>query len=224
MDYLRLQGDLAGIIHLDNTSYTYAYVNKTLSTTSVSRPRPISPRASPKAMAPSSTATEISPTTCPGYTKQNAYRNWGNILRLSTRFRFRLAERPGAHRRVVGNVPPRQRARSDFDATQCFASRQLQSLARPDSFADSSIHRPKTQIRVRAFGGGFFEYNEHSGWNQYQPFVELEMHPIGRSHHHARLQICAWWNHYVNAPLEQKTKPVGPGHRAPSPPRTTCRS
>ena len=32
LDYLRLQGDLGNGFTIDNTSYTYAYVNKTLST------------------------------------------------------------------------------------------------------------------------------------------------------------------------------------------------
>ena len=35
MDYLRLQGDLGNGFTIDNTSYTYAYVNKTLSTLTV---------------------------------------------------------------------------------------------------------------------------------------------------------------------------------------------
>ena len=70
--------------HLDDTAYTYAYVNKT-------------------ARAPTSqqTAADIAngitegngtivdgvqfPNDVPGYTKQNAYRVWGDILRLSRR-------------------------------------------------------------------------------------------------------------------------------------------
>ena len=35
MEYLRLQGDVGNGLSIDNTFYTYAYVNKTLSTTSV---------------------------------------------------------------------------------------------------------------------------------------------------------------------------------------------
>ena len=59
--------------------------------------------------------------------------------------------------------------------------------------------------------GGFYEYQEHSGWNQYQPFVELELRPT------ADLTITpgfkyVWWNHYVAAPLEQKRVPVGPAN------------
>ena len=42
------------------------------------------------------------PNDVPGYTKQNAYRNWGDIFRAFRGLRFRLAEGPGAHRRVVG--------------------------------------------------------------------------------------------------------------------------
>ena len=80
-----------------------------------------------------------------------------------------------------------QRERSDFDATQCFAS------ANCNPWHDQQLRRRQhtgghpTSAPAR---GGFFEYIEHSGWDQYQPFVELEMKPTRRSHHHAGLQIC----------------------------------
>ena len=98
-----------------------------------------------------------------------------------------------------------QRERSDYDATQCFASANCNPW-HDNSFADSRLFTGQTPD-LRPFRGGFFEYSEHSGWNQYQPFVELELQPTDD------LTITpgfkyVWWHHYVNAPLEQKTKPV----------------
>ena len=57
--------------------------------------------------------------------------------------------------------------------------------------------------------GGFAEYIEHSNWNQYQPFVEVDLHPI------EDLTITpgfkyVWWQHSVAAPIEQKVRPLSP--------------
>jgi iron complex outermembrane receptor protein len=204
--YLRLQGDLGWGIHIDNTSYTYAYVNKTLSTLSVMQ-----------------TAADINkgitenngtifggvkfPNDIPGYTKQNAYRNWGDIFRISKDFDFGWLTgqvRTG----VWWESSTSQRARSDYDATLCNSSpigcHPFNGPIFPDS---SNVAAGKSA----PFGGGFFEYQEHSGWNQYQPFIELELHPL------PDLTITpgfkyVWWNHYVRAPLEQKRVPVGPAN------------
>jgi iron complex outermembrane receptor protein len=59
------------------------------------------------------------------------------------------------------------------------------------------------------FGGGFFEYQEHSNWNQYQPFVELELHPLPDLTVTPGFKYVEW-SRSVAAPLEQKTVPVVP--------------
>jgi iron complex outermembrane receptor protein len=208
LDYLRLQGKMAWGIAIDDTGYTYAYVNKTLSTVGILQ-----------------TLTDINngvtegngsvvngvkfPNDVPGYTKQNAYRVWGNIFRASKDYDFGWLSgqlRAG----VWWESSVSQRARSDYDATQCFAA-QYCNPWHDQTFADSRLFTGQTGTKVTSqpFGGGFFEYEEHSGWNQYEPFVELDIKPI------EDLTITPgfkyiWWNHYVNAPLEQKTKPVSP--------------
>ena len=108
LDYLRLQGDLGNGFSIDNTSYTYAYVNKTLSTLTVQQ-----------------TAADIRQGRHPE--KRDArYHQWPLCHELSYRhswlyqaerisrmgqyfsgrqgFRFRLAERPGSRRGVVGKL------------------------------------------------------------------------------------------------------------------------
>jgi iron complex outermembrane receptor protein len=203
MDYLRLEGDVGNGLRIDNTFYTYAYVNKTMSTLSVLQ------NASDIAKG----ITESNGTIVggvkfandvPGYTKQNAYRVWGNIFRASQDFDFGWITgqvRAG----VWWESSTSQRARADYDATKCFASPDCDPW-HSQAFADASNLAAK---KSAPFGGGYFEYQEHSGWSQYEPFVELELHPL------ENLTVTpgfkyVWWNHYVNAPLEQKTSPVIP--------------
>src|SRR5882757_1728056 len=85
MDYLRLQGDIGNGFAIDNTFYTYAYVNKTLSTTSIQQTA-----ANITAGITQGNGTIVSgvkfPNDVPGYTKQNAFRVWGNIFRASKDF------------------------------------------------------------------------------------------------------------------------------------------
>jgi iron complex outermembrane receptor protein len=203
LDYLRLQGDLGNGIQIDNTAYTYAYTNKTISTLST-----LQTAADITKGITETNGTIVGgvkfPNDIPGYTKQNAYRVWGNVFRVSDDFDFGWLKgqvRSG----VWWESSVSQRARSDFDATQCYgqtavACNPFKGVQFPDS---SNVAAGKSA----PFGGGFFEYQEHSGWNQYEPFIELELRPT------EDLTITpgfkyVWWNHYVNAPLEQKSVPV----------------
>ncbi len=117
MDYVRLQGDLGWGITIDNTAYSYAYVNKTLSTTSVQQTLADinagitegncatgTTGCTPKTSATNGTFVNgvNFPSNVPGYTKQNAYRVWGNIFRASEDYDFGWLTRPGARRCVVG--------------------------------------------------------------------------------------------------------------------------
>jgi iron complex outermembrane receptor protein len=215
MDYLRLQGDLGNGIKIDEQFYTYAYVNKTLSTTSVQQTA-----ANIAAGITQGNGSIVGgvffPNDVPGYTKQNAYRNWGNIFRISDDFDF--GEVTGQLRAGVWWESSRsQRARSDFDATQCFSSIVGCDPWHNQFYADSRLYnstsKPSTVVATptaKPFGGGFFEYQEHSGWDQYQPFIELELHPFTPDLTVTPGFKYVWWNHFVNAPLEQKTKPVVP--------------
>ncbi|HEX4104645.1 MAG TPA: TonB-dependent receptor plug domain-containing protein, partial [Rhizomicrobium sp.] len=205
MDYLRLQGDLWHGITLDDTLYTYAYVNKTLSTTSVQQTM-----ADIVAGITEGNGTIVNgktfKTDVPGYTKQNAYRNWGNILRLSDDF-----DMGWLTGQVRGGIwwedSTSQRARSDFDMTQCYAAGC--NPWHSTTFADSRLLTGQKTPTSGPLFGGYFEYYEHSGWSEYQPFVEVELHPL------PDLTITpgykyVWWDHYLSAPLEQKSKPVVP--------------
>jgi iron complex outermembrane receptor protein len=207
MDYLRLQGDIGNGFAIDNTFYTYAYVNKTLSTTSV-----MQTQADIKNGVTQGNGTIVGgvpfPNDVPGYTKQNAFRMWGDIFRASKDFDFGWLTgqvRAG----VWWESSASQRARSDYDATKCFSSPTGCNPWHDQTFADSRLFTGQKTPTSAPFGGGFFEYQEHSSWNQYQPFVELELHPLPDLTITPGFKYVGW-EHNVSAPLEQKTKPVVP--------------
>jgi iron complex outermembrane receptor protein len=208
LDYLRVQGDIGWGLKIDNTFYTYAYTNKTLSTLDVLQTASDITQGITETNGTIVGGTKFA-NDIPGYTKQNAYRNWGNIFRVSKDFDFGWLTgqvRTG----VWWESSASQRARSDFDATKCFAQTTIgcNPFSNGPQFPDSSN---LAGTKSAPLGGGFFEYQEHTNWNQYQPFIELELHPL------EDLTITpgfkyVWWNHSVNAPLEQKRVPVGPAN------------
>jgi len=201
MDYVRLQGDFAGFT-LDDTAYTYAYVNKTVSATNIQQTAADILKGVTEGNGTIVGGTKFA-NDVPGYTKKNAYRVWGNILRLSRDYDFGWLSgqvRTG----VWWEDAATQRARFDIDVQKCIAN--ACDPWHSQTFADSSL---VSKTKSAAFDGGFFEYNEHSSWSQYQPFIEVEMHPL------PDLTVTpgfkyVWWDHSVNAELEQKTVPVVP--------------
>ena len=213
MDYARLQGDLGNGFSIDNTLYTYDYRNKTLSTTSVQQTT-----ANIAAGITQGNGTIVGnvsfPNDVPGYTKQNAFRVYGNIFRAAKDFDFGWLTgqlRAG----VWWEGQSTQRARSDYDATKCFASPNCNPW-HDQTFADSRLYNSKTAPTTvvasptsRPYGGGFFEYQEHSNWDQYQPFIELELHPLENLTVTPGFKYVEW-SRSIAAPLEQKTKPVVP--------------
>ena len=204
MDYMRVEGDLFGF-RLDDTAYTYAYVNKTVTATNIQQTAADITADKTEGLgtivngfSSASTKSDV-----PGYTKKNAYRVWGNILRLSRDFDYGWLSgqlRTG----LWWESSASQRARFDFDIQKCVAASC--NPFHDQTFADSTL---VAKTKSAAFDGGFAEYNEHSGWNQYQPFVEIELHPI------TDLTVTPGfkyvnWEHDVSAQLEQKTVPVIP--------------
>ena len=211
MDYVRLQGDISGIT-IDNTTYTYAYVNKTQTALSVAQIVGANPNTKKGTICnvtvtPPATVNDIGngvteanagiPGTCvngvyfpndvTGYTKQNAYRMWGDVLRASKDFDFGWLTgqlRAG----VWWENSASQRVRFDYDATKC------QAVAcnpwKTQAFADSRLFTGQATPTSKPFNGGFYEYSEHSNWDQYQPFVELELRPLRWPDPHAWFQIC----------------------------------
>src|ERR1019366_1199793 len=185
---------------LDDPAYSYAYVNKTVTATNIEQSATDIANSVTEGLGTIVGGTKNAKDV-PGYTKKNAYRVWGNTLRLSRDYDFGWISgqvRTG----VWWEDAATQRARFDFDIQKCVAVGC--DPWHDQTFADSSL---LSKTKSAPFNGGFAEYNEHSSWDQYQPFVEIEMHPV------EDLTVTpgfkyVWWKHNVNAPLEQKTVPV----------------
>lgn len=72
LNYARLNGDFTPSTHIENTTYTYYYSNKTLSSTDVTVLVGLGTKAGPKGNMD-----------VPGYTKLNYYHVYGDILRVT---------------------------------------------------------------------------------------------------------------------------------------------
>jgi iron complex outermembrane receptor protein len=201
MDYLRLQGSL-GSIGIDNTAYTYAYVNRTVSATNIEQTQADIAKGVTEGLGTIVNGTKYA-SDVPGYTKLNAYRVWGDIMRVSDDFDFGwLTGQVRAGLWAEGSATQRQR--KDFDITQCVANGC--NPFHTSLYSDSTLVAKTTSA---FYLDGYYEYVEHSDWSQYQPFVELELHPL------EDLTITPgfkyiYWDRSVNAVLEQKTVPVVP--------------
>src|SRR6201999_2425128 len=84
--YVGLDRDVAGFSG-DDTAYTYAYVNKTVTATDIQQTAADIAKGVTEGNGTIVGGTKFA-NDVPGYTKKNAYRVWGNILRLSRDFDF----------------------------------------------------------------------------------------------------------------------------------------
>ncbi len=115
-----------------------------------------------------------------------------------------------------------QRRRFDYDATQCFGSGNCNPW-HDQTYADSRLYTGlvgTTKQTSAPFAGGFWEYEEHSSWSQYEPFVEVDLKPLPDLTITPGFKYVSW-DHNVAAPLEQKTKRSRP-IPVLSPPPTIC--
>ncbi len=210
MDYLRLQGSVGGI-GIDDTFYTYAYINKTISSTDIEQTQADILAGTDEGTGKVILNGVLKPNDVPGYTKQNAYRVWGNILRATDD--FSLGWLTGEVRAGLwweGSTSQRQR--KDFDITACAAANCNPWHDNQYSDAEFSAAYVKggAASATSAFlGDGYYEYREHTDWYQYEPFVELELHPIDGLTITPGFKYIDWY-HGAEAPLEQKLVPVVP--------------
>jgi iron complex outermembrane receptor protein len=201
MDYVRLTGSV-GSISVDNTGYTYAYVNKTISATNIEQTAADIAAGVTEGLGTIVNGVKFA-NDVPGYTKQNAYRVWGDILRVSDDFDFGwLTGQVRAGIWIEGSTTQRQR--KDFDLTQCLAN--ACNPWHTTQYSDSTL---VAKTKSAFYKDGYYEYVEHSNWNQYQPFVEIELHPIENLTLTPGFKYINW-DRSVNAPLEQKLVPVVP--------------
>ncbi len=267
MDYLRLKGEVTENFHVDDQAYTYAYVNKTVTTTNITQTQcDITPGATigtlvcpgvlggpqtaeglgtatggtvsqvgtaknpvylvgPNALGTAITGGTVTgavanKTDIAGYTKLNAYRVWGNTLRASWDYEFgRITGQLRAG--VWWEDAATQRQRFYFDVTQCFAAAPCNIFKSETTgvFADSKQSKGNVLTTSNGLnkvpGVGYYE---HSSWDQYQPFLELEIHPFIDDLTITPGIKYVWWNHSLSAPVISASKPPVPFLSAPATP------
>lgn len=179
MDYVRLRGDVTDWLSVDDQAYTYAYVNKTVSVTStqqtVSGGKLVWKTIGTKLVDPSTGKVTSIATDIPGYTKLNAYRVWGNVFRATAD--FDAGWLTGQVRAGVwweGQATERQRFY--YDVVKCAAA-ACNPWKEAWNFADISNKGASNDPSLVSgrYGVGYYE---HTGWNQVEPFVEVELHPL----------------------------------------------
>ncbi len=154
-NYAKLDGDITPTLKLDNTVYSYYYKNDTESA--------LDPTLSPTDIA-NKKGLQITQTPggkptvngdIPGYTKLNVYKIYGDILHLDQALPFGTIK-AGLWLETADTGP---RARFDYDATL--------SLGQATKVVD--YRQP-----VLAGVPQYLEYQQNSGWHQYEPFVDFE--------------------------------------------------
>ena len=218
MDYVRLQGTIGSLgLSVDDTGYTYAYTNRTQTSTNIEQTLTDIAAGKTEGTGTQSPSGTKNPNNVPGYTKLNAYRVWGNILRTSKDFDFGWLTGQ-ARAGIWWEHAATQRARLDYDLTKCLAVNcDTWQNGNYTAFGDASLALATPASKVAAllvtnsaYGAqytGYAEYIEHSNWDQYQPFVELELHPFTSD-----LTVTPGfkyidWDRNIDGEPEQKTKP-----------------
>lgn len=148
-NYARLAGDLTSTLHLQDTFYSYYYKNDTNSALDVTlTPADIAARRG-LSVTPVPGGPAIANGHIPGYQKLNVYRIWGDTLNLTQQ--LSMGElRAGVWFEHSDTGP---RARYDYDAT---------------------TGAPDYRQRVLPGVSQTVEYLQYSGWNQVEPFIDVQ--------------------------------------------------
>lgn len=169
-DYVKLGGSIAPHITVETQPYAYFYKNDTESTTDVTLTAAevaaggnanttLGAFPQPGLKNPVKNATggyDI-----PGYIKLNEYHIYGDVTRADWNFGFGDL-RPG----IWYEHATTHRLRYDYDAT---LGRFVADYRQKAGSASNGIVAPQNE-----------EYDQNTGWNQYQPFVDLELRPTDK--------------------------------------------
>lgn len=190
-EYIKLAGDLGGGFGLDDTLYNYGYDNITLSGASqvTGATNLVTPEPGPVYPSPGKTYAQTTPglqvSGIPGYTKKNQYQVTGNIFKLAYAAPFGtltfggLFENSESYRYVI-----------DINLLDGDPDYREKAATLPGPSA------PYTQVPLN------LQYIEFSGWNQYQPFIELDWRPTDRLTITPGVKYVHWDLH-LRAPTEK---------------------
>ncbi|WP_168073679.1 TonB-dependent receptor [Caulobacter sp. SSI4214] len=154
-NYARLAGSITDTLKLENTLYSYYYKNDTESALDVT----LSPADIAASKGLQITYTPGGKPTVnghiPGYTKLNVYKIYGDVLHLNQQVPFGEIK-AGLWLEHADTGP---RFRSDYDATLGIGA--------------NGGRTPDYRQKVLAGVPQYLEYNQFSGWDQYEPFVDV---------------------------------------------------
>ena len=160
-DYAKLNGDLTSTLKFETQPYVYYYKNDTESTVDPTlTPADIS-AGTGLGWTPSPGAKSIANGDIPGYIKLNKYQIYGDITHVDWNFGFGDF-RPGFWVEHADT----HRFRYDYDATR---GRTVPDYRQKAGTAANGIVVPQNE-----------EYDQDSGWDQVQPFFDLELRPTDK--------------------------------------------
>jgi iron complex outermembrane recepter protein len=202
-EYVRLTGEIGKSFYVDNTVYTYAYWNHTFSPNSQTQTLPQIQADTSGDTLSGNKATDVigvnHPNDLLAYDKQNAYRVWGDVLRVSQD--YQIGDITGQVRAGIWlESQGTHRYKYYFDANQCATTGNAVYLQDTPTQAAAACAAKKGSDFVP--GLGYSKDDEYSDWTQYQPFLEVDIRPT------ENLLITpgvkyVHWDHAVNAPVEQ---------------------
>jgi iron complex outermembrane receptor protein len=205
MDYVRLRGEVMPGITFDDQVYTYAYVNKTVTSSGVAQTQANITANTFSGLGTTVNGVKFS-TDVPGYTKQNAYRVWGNILRAAADYDVGFVSgqiRAG----LWWEGSATERRRFYFDETQCFAAATgCDPWHNVTPYIDLGAKKANKNALFGPLGAG---YLEHSGWQQYSPFLEVEIHLLDGLTLTPGIKYVDW-KHTIDAPIISAASPPLP--------------
>jgi len=201
-EYAKVDGNIGSSVKVEDTAYTYAYWNHTFSPSSQTQ---TSTQIAGDTSSDNATVTLLNGTQLknqlPAYTKQNAYRLYGDVLRVSEDFNLgpvAVEAREG----IWLETNQTSRFRYYFDANLCAADGVM-----PYDYgrqAAASACGIKQSGAVLTGPLGYSTYDEGSSWQQFQPFMEVDIKPTedltltpGVKYIH--------WDHKVDSPVETKS-------------------
>jgi len=191
-EIVRLQVDLTEHLHFDSKLYTYYYNNFTLSATDITTPG--ATQSTQLTVVPGTGANKGTliggPKTVgdiPGYTKLNQYRTWGNITQVD--YDFSLGSVTGL---LKGGIwyesSASHRLRYDYDLTLS-TIRNGELVSGVSNYREKSVGQTGFDASGKPVTGPLLQlngqpvplnvaYDEYSGWDQYQPFAQLDLKPF----------------------------------------------
>ena len=193
-EYIRLNADLGQGWNAENTVYSYFYSNRTLSANNNAADYTLDPLVAAPTVGPNLAAANkviLTPAATypaggsgypsaskvnglPGYTKRNAYRVIGDIVKVSKDFDI------GKLTFGVEYENARtQRGRFDFDLLTGLPDYREKAALYTGPSPCGSL--PVQTTPGKTWTGACQEplniaYSEYSGWDQYQPFAEFDWH------------------------------------------------